>query len=149
MTYIWYKTANNAVSFLTSATSSISNQIIVNDWWVFPSVFPYLLTVEQQNWWETIVREIMKATAKSWNTITVERAVESCVSDDTTTPKVFVQIAQNFEANSIVSLSMTAWTLKDVQDEIVAQSWRIQDAEDEITDLNALIVKLEWDIADL
>jgi predicted nucleic acid-binding Zn-ribbon protein len=44
---------------------------------------------------------------------------------------------------------MTAWTLKDVQDEINAQSGRIATAEDEIVDLNDFIVQLENDIADL
>ena len=149
MTYVWYKTANNIVSFLVSAISSNSTNMIVNDGWIFPSSFPYLLTIEQQLNGETTVREIVKATARSWNTITIERAVESCVWDDTASPKTISQVAHNFEANSIVSLVMTAWTLKDVQDEMTSQSWRIGDAETEIVNLTSLILTLEDDIHNL
>ena len=59
------------------------------------------------------------------------------------------QIAHNFEAGAVVSLVMTAWTLKDVQDEMDSQSWRISDAEDEIDELTDLINTLEDDIANL
>ena len=149
MTFIWYETANNVSSYLVSAISSSSTSMIVNDWWIFPSSFPFLLTIEQQMNWQTVVREIVKATAVSWNTITIERAVEPCVSDDTANPKTITQIAHNFEANSVVSLSMTAWTLKDVQDELDSQSWRISDAEDNITALTWLIQTLEDDIQNL
>ena len=149
MTYVWYKTANNIVSFLVSAISSNTTNMIVNDGWIFPSSFAYLVTVELQLNGETIIREIVKATAKSWNTITIERAVESCVSDDTASPKTYSQVAHNFEANSVVSLVMTAWTLEDVQDEMTSQSWRIADAENEITTLTWLIQTLEDDIHNL
>ena len=149
MTYVWYKTANNIVSFLVSAISSNSTNIIVNDGWIFPSSFPYLLTIEQQLNGETVVREIVKAVDKLWDTIEVERAVESCISDDTAKPKTMSQVAHNFEANSIVSLTMTAWTLKDVQDEMTSQSWRIADAENEIIALTWLIQTLEDDIQNL
>ena len=140
MTYVWYKTANNVESFLTSAISWTSSTIIVNDWGIFPSSFPYLLTIEQQNWGKTIVREIVKATAKNWNTITIERAVESCISDDSANPKSFSQTAHSFWANSIVSLSMTAWTLQDVQE------W-FNSAMDDISDLSDRVWDIEQDIS--
>lgn len=149
MTYIWYKTANNVVSYLLSAISSDSTTIIVNDGGIFPSSFPYMLTVEQQLNWQTVVREIMKATARSWNSISVERAVEYCIEDDTARPKTMNKIAHSFDANSIVALTITAWTLKDVQDEMDSQSWRISDAENEIDDLTDLIQTLEEDIQNL
>jgi len=149
MTYIWYKSANNVVSYLVSAISSNSTNMIVNDGWIFPSSFPYLLTIEQQLNGQTTVREIVEVTGKTWNTLTINRAVESCVSDDTATPKTMSQIAHNFEAGAVVSLVMTAWTLKDVQDEMDSQSWRISDAEDEIDELTDLINTLEDDIANL
>lgn len=149
MTYIWYKSANNVVSYLVSAISSNTTSMIVNDGWIFPSSFPYLVTIEQQLNGQTVVREIVEVTAKSWNTLTINRAVEPCVADDTATPKTMSQIAHNFEANSVVSLVMTAWTLKDVQDEMDSQSWRISDAEDEIDQLTDLIQTLEDDIQNL
>ncbi len=150
MTFIGYKTANNIVSYLSSAISSWSTNIIVNDGWIFPSNFPYLLTIEQQNAnGITTVREIVKATAKSWNTITIERAVEQCVWDDSANPKTLSQIAHSFDANSEVSLCLTAWTLQDIQNWINDNTTDIQNTNDEIDTLENLIQTLEDDISNL
>lgn len=149
MTYYWYKTANNVTSYLSSSISANTTTIIVNDWNIFPSTFPYLLTIEKQLNGQTVVREIVKVTARTWNTMTVVRAVESCVSDDTASPKTLTQVAHNFDANALVSLNMTAGTLKDVQDEITSQSGRISTAENNITALTWLITTLEQDIGNL
>ena len=149
MTFIWYKTANNIVSYLVSAISSSSTSIIVNDWSIFPSSFPYLLTIEQQLNGETVTREIVKVTAKSGSTLTVERAVESCISDDTANPKTYSQVAHSFDANAIVSLEMTSGTLQDAQNAITDNANAIADANQDITDLVALIQTLEDDISNL
>lgn len=149
MTFIWYKTANNIVSYLVSAISSSSTSIIVNDWNIFPSSFPYLLTIEQQLNGETVTREIVKVTAKSGSTLTVERAVESCISDDTANPKTYSQVAHSFDANAIVSLEMTSGTLQDAQNAITDNANAIADANQDITDLVALIQTLEDDISNL
>lgn len=149
MTFIWYKTANNIVSYLVSAISSSSTSIIVNDWNIFPSSFPYLLTIEQQLNGETVTREIVKVTAKSGSTLTVERAVESCISDDTANPKTYSQVAHSFDANAIVSLEMTSGTLQDAQNAITDNANAISDANQDITDLVALIQTLEDDISNL
>lgn len=149
MTFIWYKTANNIVSYLMSAISSTSTSIIVHDWSIFPSTFPYLLTIEQQLNGETVTREIVKATAISWDTITIQRAFEPCISDDTANPKTYTQVAHSFEWNAIVSLSLTAWMLQDVQQWITDNAGAINDADQEITDLTTLIQTLEDDIANL
>ena len=149
MTFIWYKTANNIVSYLVSAISSSSTSIIVNDWSIFPSSFPYLLTIEQQLNGETVTREIVKVTAKAWSTLTVERAVESCISDDTANPKTYSQVAHSFDANAIVSLEMTAGTLQDAQNGITDNANAISDANQDITDLIWLINTLEEDIENL
>ena len=149
MTFVWYKAWNNLISYLVSAISSTSTTMIVNDWWIFPSSFPYLITIEQKLNGETTVREIVEVTAKSWNTMTIARAVESCVQNDTASPKIYWQTAHNFETGSVVSLTMTAWTLKDVQDEITSQWNRISAAEEDITALNWLITTLEDDIHNL
>lgn len=149
MTFIWYKTANNIVSYLVSAISSSSTSIIVNDWNIFPSSFPYLLTIEQQLNGETVTREIVKVTAKSGSTLTVERAVESCISDDTANPKTYSQVAHSFDANAIVSLEMTAWTLQDAQSGITDNANNIASANQDITYLISLIQTLEDDISNL
>lgn len=144
-----YKTENNVVSTLEWAVSSLSTTIVVHDSELFPSSFPYLLTVEQKQGDDVVVREIMKATAKNWTSITVERAVEPCISDETESPKVLTQVAHNFKTWSSVWISMTAWILKDVNDEIISQSERISESENEIVELNDYITQLENDIADL
>ena len=149
MTFIWYKTANNIVSYLVSAISTSSTSIIVNDWSIFPSSFPYLLTIEQQLNGETVTREIVKVTAKSGSTLTVERAVESCISDDTANPKTYSQVAHSFDANAVVSLEMTSGTLQDAQNAITDNANAIADANQDITDLVALIQTLEDDISNL
>jgi len=112
---IWYVTANNITSYLVSAISSNSTSLIVNDGGIFPSTFPYLITVEQQQNGETVTREIMKVTARSGNTLTIDRAFEYCVGDDTANPKTLSKVAHSFPANSVVSLTMTAWMVVDVQ----------------------------------
>ena len=149
MTYIWYKSANNVVSYLVSSISSTSTTMIVNDWWIFPNSFPYRLTIEQKVNWQTTVREIVQVSAKSWDTLTISRAVESCVSDDTAMPKIYSQLAHNFEANSVVSLSMTAWVLQDIQQWITDNANAITAADDEIDSLIWLIQTLEDDIWNL
>lgn len=146
MTFIWYETANNVSSYLVSAISSSSTSMIVNDWWIFPSSFPYVLTIEQQMNGKTVVREIVKVTAKNSNTLTIERAVEPCVADDTANPKTISQVAHSFEANSVVSLSMTAWTLQDCQTGITDNAGEITQTNQDITDLSDRIDNIEEDI---
>lgn len=56
MTFIKYETANNVSSYLVSAISSNSTSVIVNDGWIFPSSFPYMITIEQQLNGQTVIR---------------------------------------------------------------------------------------------
>lgn len=149
MTYYWYKTANNVTSSLVSSISWSTTTIIVNDWNIFPSTFPYMLTIEQKLNGQTVVREIVKVTARTWNTMTVVRAVESCVSDDTASPKTLTQVAHNFNANALVSLNMTAWVLQDCQQWITDNANDISDANDAIDDINHRIQQIEADIGNL
>lgn len=149
MTYYWYKTANNITSSLVSSISWSTTTIIVNDWNIFPSTFPYILTIEQKLNEQTVVREIVKVTARTWNTMTVVRAVESCVSDDTASPKTLTQVAHNFNANALVSLNMTAWVLQDCQQWITDNANDISDANDAIDDINHRIQQIEADIGNL
>lgn len=147
MTYVWYKTWNNISSYLTSAISASSHSIMVNDWGIFPSSFPYLLTIEQQLNGVAEAREIVKVTAKNGNTLTVVRAVEPCVGDDTANPKTITQVAHNFEAWSTVALTMTAWTLEDVQEWIDINAQWIVDCNARCDDLDDRIDNIEEDIA--
>lgn len=149
MTYYWYKTANNVTSSLVSSISWSTTTIIVNDWNIFPSTFPYILTIEQKLNGQTVVREIVKVTARTWNTMTVVRAVESCVSDDTASPKTLTQVAHNFNANALVSLNMTAWVLQDCQQWITDNANDISDVNDAIDDINHRIQQIEADIGNL
>lgn len=144
---IGYKTANNVVSYLVSAISANSTSIVVNDGSIFPSTFPYLLTIEQQQNDQVVVREIVKATAKSSDTITIERAVEYCVGDDTATPKTQSKVAHSFDAQSIVALTMTAETLADVQWWITDNANEIISTNNDISTLSDRIDNIEEDIS--
>jgi len=147
MTFIKYETANNVSSYLVSAISSNSTSVIVNDGWIFPSSFPYMITIEQQLNGQTVTREIAKVTARSGNTLTIERAVEYCVGDDTANPKTLSKVAHSFEANSVVALTMTAWTLLDAQNWITDNADAITSTNNDISDLSERIDNIEEDIS--
>ncbi len=109
-----YATANNASSTLTNSIWTATTTIAVNDIDVFPTTFPFICTIEHfDEDWNCITREIVKATWSdiwAW-TLTVQRAVEQCVSNDTATPKVMQQDAHIFYAWDVIWLTATAWLI--------------------------------------
>ena len=121
MVFVNYKSENNVYSYLAIALSADATTMQVNDWDIFPSQFPFIVTLEHyDDDWNCVKREIVKCTEKDWNTITIERWFESCVADDTANPKQLQQAPFNFVAGDSVSLTLTSEFIKDVQDEV----WR-------------------------
>ncbi len=112
-----YATANNASSTLTNSIWTATTTIAVNDIDVFPTTFPFICTIEHfDEDGNCITREIVKATWSNvwvW-TLTVERAVEQCVSNDTASPKVMQQDAHIFYAWDVIWLTTTAWLLSNL-----------------------------------
>lgn len=134
MAFVNYKTENNSFSYLAIALSSDSTTIQVNDWDIFPTSWPFILTIEHYDDSNNCVkREIVKATARDNNTITVERAFEECVADDTANPKTLQQSPFNFVAWDSVSLTLTSELVTDLQNEITRQLNNLETAQSCIT----------------
>lgn len=134
MAFVNYKTENNSFSYLAIALSSDSTTLQVNDWDIFPTSWPFILTIEHyDDDWNVVKREIVKATARDNNTITVVRAFEECVADDTANPKTLQQSPFNFVAGDSVSLTLTSELVTDLQNEITRQLDNLNTAQSCIT----------------
>ena len=143
MAFVNYKTENNSFSYLAIALSSDSTTIQVNDWDIFPTSWPFILTIEHYDDSNNCVkREIVKATARDNNTITVVRAFEECVADDTANPKTLQQSPFNFVAGDSVSLTITSELVTDLQNEITRQLNNLETAQ-------SCITTDEWRISDI
>lgn len=122
MTFVNYKTQNNVFSYLSIALSADMTNIQVNDWAIFPDAFPFICTLEHyDDDWNCVKREIIKVVGREDNVLTVVRAFEKCVSDDTLNPKVLQQAPYNFVAGDSISLTLTSELITDIQDEISRQ----------------------------
>ena len=130
MAFVNYKTENNVYSYLAIAVSWDATTIQVNDWDIFPENWPFILTLEHyDDDWNCVKREIVKATARDNNTLTIERAFEQCVADDTANPKTLTQTPYNFVAWDSVSLTLTSELITDIQNEITRQKNNLETAQ--------------------
>lgn len=144
MAFVNYKTENNSFSYLAIALSSDSTTLQVNDWDIFPTSWPFILTIEHyDDDWNVVKREIVKATARDWNTLTIERAFEECVSDDTANPKVLQQSPFNFIAGDSVSLTITSELVTDMQNEITRQLDNLNTAQSCLDDTSCRLSDIE------
>ena len=122
MVFVNYKSENNVYSYLAIALGADATTMQVNDWDIFPSQFPFLVTLEHyDDDWNVVKREIVKCTDRDWNVITIVRWFETCVANDTSNPKTLQQAHFNFVAGDSVSLTLTSWFITDIQDEITRQ----------------------------
>lgn len=122
MVFVNYKSENNVYSYLAIALSADATTMQVNDWDIFPSQFPFIVTLEHyDDDWNCVKREIVKCTDRDWNTITIVRWFETCVADDTANPKTLQQAHFNFVAGDSVSLTLTSEFVTDIQNEITRQ----------------------------
>lgn len=122
MVFVNYKSENNVYSYLAVALGADATTMQVNDWDIFPSQFPFIVTLEHyDDDWNCVKREIVKCTDRDWNTITIVRWFETCVADDTSNPKTLQQAHFNFVAGDSVSLTLTSEFVTDIQNEITRQ----------------------------
>ena len=122
MVFVNYKSENNVYSYLAVALGADATTMQVNDWDIFPSQFPFIVTLEHyDDDWNVVKREIVKCTDRDWNTITIVRWFETCVADDTSNPKTLQQAHFNFVAGDSVSLTLTSEFVTDIQNEITRQ----------------------------
>lgn len=144
MVFVNYKSENNVYSYLAIALGADATTMQVNDWDIFPSQFPFLVTLEHyDDDWNVVKREIVKCTDRDWNVITIVRWFESCVADDTSNPKTLQQAHFNFVAGDSVSLTLTSWFITDIQDEITRQLNNLNTAQACINTDNQRLTDIE------
>lgn len=123
MSFEKYTGTNNAVGNLNANIGTWTSSLVLqtNQWWLFPSVFPFLATIVQyatpaDPTTAVVKREIVKVTNRSGDTLTVTRAFEACPASDTATTQTTT--AQSFDSWDFVYLWITALTIDDIQDEL-------------------------------
>jgi len=125
MAFVNYKNTNNASSLLISDITASATTILITDWdqGLFPSSFPFLLTLEHLDANDNVIlREIVKVVANNQNTFTIERSAWTCVQDDTATNRVQDNTAHAFSAWDRVSLYWTAEQVADIQNNLEAKA---------------------------
>ena len=136
MSFVKYQNTNNASSLLIADITASQTTILITDWdqSLFPSSFPFLLTLEHLDANENVIlREIVKAVSWNQNSFTVERSAWICVQDDT---------AHAFYSWDRISLYWTAEQVADIQNNLEAK-WN-QDAIANVYDNTATYAV--WDI---
>lgn len=109
------------ISAFTDTTPSIS--LATWYWQLFPTT-NWLITVELRNDQSKVIkREVIKYASRTWDTLmSLTRAIEICVQDDTATPRVRSQNTLDFTPAewqvATVSMRYTAWNDKKIKDEI-------------------------------
>lgn len=118
MTFENYKVKNNASTTLLAGISSSATTLIVATWAgdLFPSTFPFELTLEQFTWTNVTKREIVKCTARTWDTLTVVRSAGYCPASYTALTQT--NTAFSFLSGDTVSLRVTANIIEDQNTEI-------------------------------
>lgn len=109
---------NNAYWNLLGTLTAWATTMTIKDsrWGLFPSVYPYQLTLEKLVSWIVTKREIVNVTNRVWDTFTITRAYESCpLSDSSTTQQ---QIAQSFDDGDLVQMRLTAWKVNTIETNI-------------------------------
>ena len=151
MTFTKYRNANNASSTLIADISASATALLIKDWdqSLFPSNFPFLLTLEHLDSDENVtLREIVKVIWSNQNSFTVVRSAGVCIQDDTASNRSQDNTAHAFYSWDRVSLYRTAEQVKDIQDrlELSANDTAIADEYDN-TQTYALwdVVMYKWD----
>ena len=145
MSFVKYQNTNNASSLLIADITASQTTILITDWdqSLFPSSFPFLLTLEHLDANENVIlREIVKAVSWNQNSFTVERSAWICVQDDTATNRVQDNTAHAFYSWDKISLYWTAEQVADIQNNLEAK-WN-QDAIANVYDNTATYAV--WDI---
>lgn len=119
---------NNAQGTLLAWISSVATTMILQSWQGgrFPSTFPYLCEIKQVDTvspFAVLKREIVKVTGRTGDTLTIVRSSGTCLpSDASNTPGT---TAYAFASGDTVTLTVTAETIKDIQDELALKMNRI------------------------
>lgn len=117
-----YTPSNNAQGQLLAGISAGALTLILQSGQGgrFPSVYPYLLEVKQNDTvapYAVLKREIVKVTNRVGDTFTIVRSSGTCLPDDSSNTQGTT--AFSFSTGDTVTLTVTAETIKDIQDEIL------------------------------
>lgn len=120
MAYKNYKVTNNAntILFWDISASATSFSCKAWEWALFPTEFPYLLTLEKYSGSYVIKREIIEVTNRVDDLFTIVRHAASCVQDDTADPKVQSQNWLSFSDWDWITLAMVAEMDRDIAEEL-------------------------------
>ena len=116
-----YKNANNADSTLIADISASATALLIKDGdqSLFPSTFPFLLTLEHCDTDDNVIlREIVKVTSSNQNSFTIVRWAWICVQDDTASNRSQDNTAHAFYSWDKVSLYWTAEQVADIQNKL-------------------------------
>lgn len=121
-----YRTANNATATPIWAISSSATTVILTTWqWErFPSVYPYLLTIEERqnvSPFAVTKREIVEVTNRVNDTFTITRSAWTCLPNDSSNTPGTTAFSFNNPAQTVVTLAVTAETTADMQAEIATK----------------------------
>lgn len=121
MAFNKYVPWNNAQSQLLAGISAGSTTFIVNAWEGdrFPSTFPFLVEVKNNDPvtpFSVLKREIRKVTGRVGDTFTATRSAGTCLPNDASNTPGTTAFA--FSSGDTVTLTVTAETIKDIQDEV-------------------------------
>lgn len=119
MTLQNYKVANNAVSTLSAGISAGATSFVCasGQGGRFPSVFPFLLTLEKVVSNAVTKREIVKCTNRAGDAFTITRSAGYCLVSDSAVTQT--NTAQSFDTADIISLRMVAEIPDDINLELV------------------------------
>lgn len=121
MPFLKYVPWNNAQGNLLAGISAWSVTMILeaSQGWRFPTTFPFLCEIKQNDVvapYAVLKREIVKVTGRTGDTLTIVRSSGTCLPNDASnTPGT---TAFSFSTGDTVTLTVTAETIKDIQDEV-------------------------------
>ena len=121
MTFVNYQNSNNANTLLIADISASATTLLITEWEqnLFPSQFPFLLTIEHLDTdWNVVLREIVKAISWNQNSFSVVRWFWMCVQDDTASNRVQDNTTHAFSSWDRVSLYRTSEQVKDIQNRL-------------------------------
>lgn len=110
--------ANNAKWNLQGNIWASTGFMTIKDskWELFPSTYPYRLTVEQIVSNAVTKREIVEVTNRTWDTFSITRAVEACPLNDNATTTT--QTWQAFTDDALVQLRTTGEIIESINSKL-------------------------------
>jgi hypothetical protein len=129
MSYESYKASNNAQWQPVGALSAGSTTLILTTGQGarFPSVYPYLLNIEERNATSPFAvtkREMVKVTNRVWDTFTIVRSAGTCLPDDSSNTQWTTAFSFSNPSRTTVTHGITAEVVDDINTELALKLTR-------------------------